>query len=130
MATAERANGLSDTPLGAVKEADYSRFETKLSPADLVLCVSDAFTESSDADGAMLGSKGLLSIVEQLDVSRPADVIPGLLERVELQRRGNLSRDDATILLFRANGTSPSMTSNLLAPWRFLCGVRDRTNII
>ena len=57
-------------PLGVIPEADYSRFDTKLSTGDMVLCVSDAFTESFDVKDDMLGMDGLMRIVRQLDVSR------------------------------------------------------------
>lgn len=128
-APAKRGNGLADTPLGVIQEADYSRFQTKLSPGDMVLCVSDAFTESQDESGNMLGADGLLSLAQQLDVSQPAEVIPQLVERLSAKKTGNLSQDDATILLFRADGSNPSVANSLLAPVRLLSGVRDSTGI-
>ncbi len=129
LAGAERSTALKDTPLGVIDEADYSRFDSKLSTGDMVLCVSDAFTESRDMAGNMLGSEGLLRIVEDLDISRPDDVIPQLLESLAFQQQGNLSQDDATILLFCANGSTPSLKSDLLAPFRWLSGVRDNSTV-
>lgn len=68
VARAALADGIADTPLGVIDEADYSNFEVKMEPDDMVLCVSDAFTESVDQYGRMLGTNGLLSIVRQLNV--------------------------------------------------------------
>jgi sigma-B regulation protein RsbU (phosphoserine phosphatase) len=129
LARVERGDGLSDTPLGVIQEADYSRFETKMSPGDMVLCVSDAFTEALDSAGNMLGTGGLLKVVEELDISRPDEIIPELVERIRLQQHDNLSQDDATVLLFRADGSNPSLKENLLAPLRLLSRVRDNTGI-
>ena len=41
----------------------------------------------------------------------------------------NLTQDDATIVLFRANGTRTSIRNDLLAPLRFLGGVSDNSQI-
>ncbi len=129
LASIEPGDGLADTPLGVIQEANYSRFTTNLSPGDMVLCVSDAFTESVDSAGNMLGSEGLLNLVRELDISRPAEVVTQLIGRVKLQQPGNLSQDDATILLFRADGTNTSLSNNLWAPFRLLSGVRDSTGV-
>ena len=96
----------------------------------MMLCVSDAFTEALDTQGNLLGSEGLMRIVESLDPSKPAEIIPRLLERLSLEHAGNLSQDDATALLFRADGSSVSLKNNLLAPFRLLKSVRDETVII
>ena len=124
-----RSAGSSDTPLGVIREADYSPFDTKLSTGDMVLCVSDAFTESFDAKDEMLGMDGLMRIVRQLDVSRPDEIIPSLMERIVAEQQSNLCQDDATVILFRADGSSPSVADNIMAPLRLLGGVRDSTGI-
>jgi len=123
----EQAMGFADTPFGVSGAADYSLFDTKLSPGDMVLCVSDAFTESRDAAGNLLGSDGLMSITRELDTSQPAEIIPRLVERIANQYEGNLRQDDATALLFRADGSNVSLKNNLLAPLRLFSSVRDNT---
>ncbi len=120
----------ADTPLGVVQGADYSRFDTKLLPGDMMLCTSDAFSESRDASGAYLGPEGLLSLIEETDTAHPTEFIPQLIQRVTSLHDGNLSHDDATVILFRANGSTPTLTDNLLAPFRLLNPVRDKTGII
>ncbi len=129
LSSVDRASRPADTPLGVIHEADYSRFDTKLGLGDMVLCTSDAFTESRDVAGEILGSEGLLRIINELDSSQPADVIPQLLQRLALEHQGNLSHDDATLILFRANGSIPSLVNNLMAPFRLLKPVRDSTGI-
>lgn len=130
VASIEQGKGCADMPLGVVDDTDYSRFVTKLSEGDMMLCVSDAFTESVDSDGKLLASAGLMKIVQEIDVSQPADVIPQLLERISLQHEGNLTQDDATALLFRADGSSVSLKNNLLAPLRLFGPVHDRTTVV
>lgn len=129
LASVHRANGPADTPLGVVPEANYSLFNTKLAVGDMVLCVSDAFTEARDGAGELMGSAGLLRVINEIDNSQPANLIPQLLERLALEDRHNLDHDDATLMLFRANGSIPSLVNNLLAPFRLLSPVRERTGI-
>ena len=125
LAHIERARGTADTPLGAYDGAKYSRFEVMLSPGDMVLCVSDAFTEALNADGNMLGANGLLDIIQTLDTSLLEEVVRQLQERLRWEHPDNLRHDDASVLMFRADGSSPSLTSDLFAPFRLLRGVRD-----
>jgi sigma-B regulation protein RsbU (phosphoserine phosphatase) len=114
-----------DTPLGVIHDADYSCSKTRLAQGDMVLCVSDAFTEASDEDGKMLGANGLLDIVRRLDSSHPETLLAELGEKLRTLNPMNLIQDDATLMLFRSNGTSTSMTNNLLAPLRLVRGVRN-----
>ena len=120
---------MADTPLGIFQDADYSQFETKLFPEDMVLCASDALTESLDKSGNLLGADGLLKIVNQLDPTQPSQLIPQILRQVAAQHPGNLSQDDTTLLLFRANGTKSPRKNDWLAFFRWLRGVRDRTQL-
>ena len=126
-ARVETAREIADTPLGAVEEANYSLFEVKLTPGDMMMCFSDAFTEALDSQGHMLGAEGLLEITRKLDVSQPAGIVRQLIERITDGQQHNLAQDDASVLLFRADGSSPSLTSDLWTPFRFLRGVRDST---
>ena len=130
LASVERASGFADTPLGVVEGADYSRFETKLAHGDMMLCVSDAFAESLDSEGKLLGAGGLMRVVQALDASDSAQIIPQLLEQLAQEHTGNLSQDDATALLFRADGSNVSLKNNLLAPFRLMSPARDKTLIL
>lgn len=117
---------IADTPLGVSDDAAYSQHEVQLNPGDLVLNFSDAIMESEDADGQQIGREGVLKLVSGLDVSRPDQMVPAILERVSQLHPENLDRDDVTILLIQATGEGPSLRNNLLAPFRLLGSVRDR----
>ena len=123
------AEGLSDTPLGIAQGANYSRFETKLGQGDMVLCFSDAFTESLDRCGNMMQTRGIQKLLEDIDTSVPSTVISQLVHRVNEQNSRNLLQDDATILLFCADGTNPTVSDNLLAPFRLLRRPRDTVSL-
>lgn len=125
VARAAIVDGVADTPLGVIEEADYSNFELNLEPHDMVLCVSDAFTESISKTGTMLGTNGLLNIVRQLNASEPKSIVGELTTKLAAMDTQNLNDDDATAILFRADGTGPSLASDLMAPMRLFRGVRD-----
>ena len=55
--------------------------------------------------------------------------IAAVCEAVKALHPDNLTQDDATIVLFRANGTQASIRNDLLAPLRFLGGVSDNSRI-
>ena len=129
LAVDDDQEGLVNFPLGVTDEADYSRFETKLSAGDMVLCVSDAFTEARDEDGNQLGTRGLAEVVRKIDAPSPAQLIPSLFEELAKRQPDNLRDDDATILLFRAVRSRPSWKDNLLSPFRLFRRVRDNTQI-
>ncbi|HTB16474.1 MAG TPA: PP2C family protein-serine/threonine phosphatase [Bryobacteraceae bacterium] len=94
----------SNIPLGLFDAAEYEQFDIELSPGDCLLSFTDALIESRDADGEMLGEDGLLRIVRVLgDVDTPK-LIETLLGEIERRYPENLSDDDVTVLVVRANG--------------------------
>lgn len=95
----------TNLPLGILDMSDYESFEVILREGDLVLCYTDSLVESHGADGRVLGQGGLLEIVQRVPVGDPAALIPDLLAAVGRVADGNLTDDDVTVLLFRANGT-------------------------
>ena len=129
---AQQASGpgkFTNTPLGVIDQAEYVQVETNLSPGDMVLLVSDALTDAREEDGRLLGTRGLLEIVRGLSPDDPSTLIPRLLRAIETRHDGNLSEDDATVLLLQATGTSSRVIDNLRAPLRLLRGVKDSTEI-
>ena len=94
---------------------------------DLLLCFSDGVIESNDESGQQLGVQGVLEIVQSLDASQPEQLISQLLAKIGALHEDNLRQDDVTVFLIRATGTGPSLKDNLLAPFRFVTPVRDRT---
>lgn len=115
----------ANLPLGIIDLADYQCFDVKLGVGDVVLCYSDVLIEARLPDGELLGTGGLLSIVQTLDPSDAATFLPRLLEAIDTRARGSLGEDDLTLLLFRPNGQGPPrpLLDRVLGPARVLTGV-------
>jgi phosphoserine phosphatase RsbU/P len=115
------AKGLSNIPFGMFQVADYEQLDVELDPDDCVINYTDALIESCDADGEMLGEAGLLRVVNLLG-DTPADkLIPALLQEIGERFPENLSADDVTLLVVRANGNTVkySLSEKLEAVGRF-----------
>ena len=126
---ADHTEAVTDTPLGVIDEAAYRQLNVQLQTGDMVLGFSDAVTESEDANGRQFGRDGIFRMVRELNATKPDDVIPALLERIAGSADGNLTQDDATILLCQATGGGPSPRDNWLAPFRLFGSVADRTKL-
>ena len=111
----------SNIPLGLFDAAEYEQFDIELEPGDCLLSFTDALIESRDADGEMLGEDGLLRIVRVLGDVDPQKMIETLLGEIERRYPENLSEDDVTVLVVRANGRRLkfSMREKLRAFGRF-----------
>ncbi len=104
------SRGPRNTPLGMMGIAEYEHFDVELEPGDCLLAYTDALLESRDADGEMLGEKGVLRIVRLLGEVGEADprrLTELLLREIEERYPENLSEDDVTVLLVRSNGRKP-----------------------
>jgi sigma-B regulation protein RsbU (phosphoserine phosphatase) len=97
-------------PLGMLAMAEYEQFDLELEPGDYVLCYTDALMESSDADGEMLGEAGVLKIIRLLGEpdaiapDGPQRIAEKLLAEIGERYSKNLTDDDVTVLVVRANG--------------------------
>ena len=98
--------GLSNIPLGMFQVADYEQFDVELEPGDCVVSYTDALIESCDADGEMLGEKGVLRIANLLGDVPAEKLIPAMLREIGERYPENLAADDVTLLVVRANGRS------------------------
>ena len=121
--------GLSDIPFGVVEQTDYSLYQTKLERDDMMLSVSDAFTESRDANNSLLGIEGLRRVVCGLSAGSAETLLADLVHAINQLNPDNLHHDDATAIVFRADGSQVSLSHNLMAPFRLLTPVRDNTNL-
>jgi phosphoserine phosphatase RsbU/P len=119
---APEKKGPSNIPLGLFQIADYEQLDLELAPGDCLISYTDALTESCDADGEMLGEEGLLRIVKLLGDVPAENLIPSLLKEIAERYPKNLSADDVTLLVARANGSSLnfSLSDKLHAFGRFL----------
>lgn len=116
---------LSNVPLGIVSRAQYRTFDVHLSVGDIVICYTDAISESRNPDGELLGRDGLLELVRTLPIGDPREIVSSLLQRIDQMDPQNLQRDDVTVLVFRPNGLGPKspMRAQLLAPLRYMQAV-------
>lgn len=119
----------SDVPLGIVEEAGYREITIHLEKGDRVLCYTDAFTEARGADGEMLGIEGLLKIVVSLGEVEIHDFVSSLIDAIRALHPDNLSQDDATLVLFCANGMQTLLRDDLLAPFRLLREPTDASRV-
>lgn len=94
----------SNIPLGLFDAAEYEQFDVELQPGDCLVSYTDALIESRDSDGEMLGEDGLLRITRLLGDVEPQKMIETLLGEIERRYPENLSEDDVTVLVVRANG--------------------------
>ena len=122
---AAAASRLRDMPLGVLRGVEYSQKQLSLAPGNMVLAYTDGLTETRVANDQLLGTAGLLKLVESLDVP-PERLLYTLLSALREQTAGPVG-DDLTLLLARANGSRVSLRNNLLAPFRLLRRVRDAT---
>ena len=109
-------------PLGILDMTEYEQFDVELKTGDCVLSYTDALIESRDADGEMLGETGLLRIIRHLGDVEPRMMTKTLLNEIKDRFPENLTEDDVTVLLVRANGQKPkpSIREFMWANLRFL----------
>jgi serine phosphatase RsbU (regulator of sigma subunit) len=103
-------NGPTNLPLGILSITEYEHFDVELEPGDCVVTYTDALIESRNADGKMLGEKGVLRILKLLGDVKPDKLIDSLLEEIAERYPENLSEDDVTVLIVRANGGAQTLT--------------------
>ena len=94
-------------PLGILDVTEYEQFDVELKSGDCVLSYTDALIESRDADGEMLGEAGLLRIMRLIGDVEPQKMTKTLLREIKDRYPENLTEDDVTVLLVRANGHKP-----------------------
>jgi sigma-B regulation protein RsbU (phosphoserine phosphatase) len=108
-------------PLGLIDAVQYEQFDIELEPGDYVLSYTDALMESYDANGDVLGEKGVLRIAQLLGDIEPEKLIEALLKEIGERFPENLTDDDVTVLVVRANGRQArsSLRERLAALARF-----------
>jgi sigma-B regulation protein RsbU (phosphoserine phosphatase) len=107
---AKKKTGPSNLPLGMLEISEYDQFDIELEPGDCLLSYTDALMESNDASGEMLGEQGVLRILRLIGGSDPQTLIAKLLAEIAQRYPSNLTDDDVTVLLVRANTTKARYT--------------------
>jgi phosphoserine phosphatase RsbU/P len=112
----------NNIPFGIIGVSEYEQFDVELKTGDCILTYTDALIESRDADGEMLGEAGLLRIVRLVGEVEPQLLTKTVLREIADRHPDNLTEDDVTVLLVRANGQKPhpSLKDFLWANIRFV----------
>jgi serine phosphatase RsbU (regulator of sigma subunit) len=120
---AAKPTGPRNLPLGILSISDYDQLDAELQPGDCVVTYSDALIESQDADGEMLGEDGLLRIVRLMGEPDAPRLIATLLGEISDRYPENLSNDDVTVVVLKANEREPAYSFGQKL-WAFtrLCG--------
>jgi len=106
----QRLPGPLNLPLGILSITEYEHIDVELDPGDCLVAYTDALIESSAADGETLGEEGVLRILKLLGDIKPEKLIDSLLGEISERYPENLSGDDVTVLIVRANGGAQSFT--------------------
>ncbi|MDG1873260.1 MAG: PP2C family protein-serine/threonine phosphatase [Mariniblastus sp.] len=125
----ESDQGLENLPLGIHDESNYPGRMMTTGENDMFLLYSDAFIESVNTHHQMLGIKGVLEILNATNQLSPHEVIPFLRSKIGTMADGNLTDDDATMILGHFTSTKVRMKDNLMAPFRLLGDVCDNTQL-
>jgi phosphoserine phosphatase RsbU/P len=96
----------NNIPFGIFQLADYEQLDIELEPGDWLVSYTDALIESCESNGEMLGEEGLLRIVKLLGDIPAEKFIALLLQEIASRFPKNLSADDVTLMVVRANGGS------------------------
>ena len=110
-------------------QTGYEQLNIRLDKGDKVLCFTDAYTDARGSNGEAMGVDGMLQTVASIQHTDGQAFIAAVWEAIRALHPENLSQDDATIVLFRANGMRTSIRDDLLAPFRLLRRVSDDTRI-
>jgi sigma-B regulation protein RsbU (phosphoserine phosphatase) len=103
--------GATNLPLGIIEPTPYAQFVVPLEPRDLVVLYTDALIETRDADGELLGTRGLLELVRSLDASAFETLSTSIRNALTLLRGGQPPYDDLTILVLHHNAANPPRLS-------------------
>ncbi len=114
-------------PLGILQEVEYGQIELSLEPGDMIFAYTDGMIEAQVQNGAMLGTPGLLALLQALDPSRPNEIVNALVTRLLAVATAPIE-DDFTALLARSNTKQVSFVDNLLAPFRLFSQPRVSTS--
>lgn len=110
----------NNMPIGIVDDGAYRSTKLRLNVNDMVLTYTDSLSEAIGPDGKMLGTRGVCDMVNSLNSVSPELLIPSLLDAIRKLNSGNLTADDTTVMLLRANGSGVRFIENFKAPFRIL----------
>lgn len=117
---------VANLPLGLGVARQFQQAESHMEVGDMLLCYSDAITESRDTAGAMLGTAGLQRLLDEMVAVPPQELVRELLRRVHERAPESAFQDDTSLILLRATGESAGVKDTALAPFRMLSSLFRR----
>ena len=90
----------SGMPLGVAADQKYKSFVVKLEPEDTVVFYTDGITEAVDGESNLFGKERVRTTVESGPES-VVQLVPALIDAVELFREGRPQRDDICVTALR-----------------------------
>lgn len=113
----------ADLPFGIAEDTGYEQTDISFQPGDMLLLYTDALIESRGSDGRQVGVHGLCNRLNDLSSQSPDQVIPALIQRLAEDDENDLSDDDVTALLIRANGTKHEWRKMVAGPLNVVRGL-------
>jgi len=113
----------SNMPIGIIGEQDFLSTKLKLEPGDMLLAYTDSLYEAHDPDGGILSAEGITRLANSINAEVPGEIVTTLLQQIRDLHPDNLTSDDTTVVLARANTEGVPLKDNFLAPFRLLRGL-------
>ena len=107
-------------PLGITDSSSYEAVQIKLKPQDMVFCYTDAFMEGVDEQENLIGTKGLMHLLNELRGTENNEILKELISKIKSLHPQNLKNDDCTAVLMRPNKKGVTFFDNVAAPFRFI----------
>ena len=107
----ETAGMPPNLPLGIIEPTAYSQAALPFRAGETIVLYTDALPEASDANGRMLGSEGLLRLVEGIDTDDPEMIGKMLVDRVRAYASGPIDDDLTVLAITRRAEAGPGMSA-------------------
>ncbi len=99
---------LKGMPLGAFEDFRYATHTGSLQPGDVVLAMTDGFTELFNGEREMLGDASAIDLFREAARGDAASIVDELVAGGEAWRDGHPQDDDVTFVVIKANESEPT----------------------
>jgi phosphoserine phosphatase RsbU/P len=88
-------------PVGLLPGTPYSQYRQKISPGDLIACISDGIAEAQDPQGELWDSAQVRHILSAKRDLRAKELVQAVVSAVDDYASGSEQSDDMTVVLVR-----------------------------
>ncbi|MCG8409108.1 MAG: serine/threonine-protein phosphatase [Phycisphaerales bacterium] len=99
----QSTEGMSNLPLGVMKQTQYEQQSTPLAPGDRMLLYTDGLIEAPDRDGELFGEERLHKVLQDHGRNSLSDLKNAVLGAVRQHTEGPFLHDDVTLLAIEVN---------------------------